>query len=157
MDYQATYVQHKWDATGITHIGAGTIYASTSAGKLRIDVAYEGNLASSLFDYSKANADGSIPNMMWVSSRHYLSNSCLSSSYTLAPTAASGACTQYNVTPAFPLFPANILSQYKATFVGLVTDDLFYANEGPLQAWNLIMGGQVSVTAYIKGGNTMVR
>ena len=64
VDYQATYVQHKWDATGITHIGAGTIYASTTAGKLRMDVAYEGNLASSLFDYSRANADGSIPNMM---------------------------------------------------------------------------------------------
>ena len=64
VDYQATYVQHKWDATGITHIGAGTIYACASMGKLRMDVAYDGNLASSMFDYSKANADGSIPNMM---------------------------------------------------------------------------------------------
>ena len=63
-EYQASYVQHKWDATGITHISAGTIYASLTVGRLRMDVSFDGTLSSSLFDYSKANPDGSIPNYM---------------------------------------------------------------------------------------------
>ena len=57
-DYQASYVQHKWDGTGITHISTGTIYASLAVGRLRIDVSYDGILASSLFDYAKENSDG---------------------------------------------------------------------------------------------------
>ena len=61
-EYQASYVQHKWDATGITHIGVGVIYAGLSVGRLRMDVAYEGAISSSLFDYAKANPDGTIPN-----------------------------------------------------------------------------------------------
>ena len=63
-DYQASYVQHKWDGTGISHISAGTIYASLSIRRLRIDVTYDGIIASSLFDYSKMNPDGSVPNFM---------------------------------------------------------------------------------------------
>lgn len=61
-EYQASYVQHKWDSSGISHIGAGVIYAGLSIGRLRMDVAYEGTISSSLFDYSKTNPDGSIPN-----------------------------------------------------------------------------------------------
>ena len=65
-EYQASYVQHKWDGTGISHIGTGTIYASLTVGRLRMDVTYEGVIASSMFDYSKRNPDGSIPNTMSV-------------------------------------------------------------------------------------------
>ena len=63
-EYQASYVQHKWDGTGISHISAGTIYASLAVGRLRLDVTYDGIIASSMFDYSKINPDGSVPNFM---------------------------------------------------------------------------------------------
>lgn len=63
-EYQASYVQHKWDETGISHISSGMIYASLTLGRLRMDVTYDGVIASSLFDYSKINPDGSIPNIM---------------------------------------------------------------------------------------------
>jgi hypothetical protein len=63
-EYQASYVQHKWDATGISHIGSGMIYANLAIGKLRLDIAYGGVISSSLFDYANANNDGTIPNYM---------------------------------------------------------------------------------------------
>jgi hypothetical protein len=67
-DYYASYVQHKWDATGISHIGSGSIYASVAQRRLRMDVLYQGSFASSMFDYSKQNADGSVPNHVYVRS-----------------------------------------------------------------------------------------
>ncbi len=63
-EYQASYVQHKWDGTGISHIGSGMIYASLAVRRLRMDVVYDGVIASSLFDYANPNSDGSIPNYM---------------------------------------------------------------------------------------------
>lgn len=63
-EYQASYVQHKWDGTGISHIGSGMIYASLTARRLRMDIAYQGVISSSLFDYEHQNSDGSIPNYM---------------------------------------------------------------------------------------------
>ncbi len=63
-EYQASYVQHKWDGTGISHIASGMIYASLAVKRLRMDVTYGGVIASSLFDYANPNTDGSIPNYM---------------------------------------------------------------------------------------------
>lgn len=63
-EYQASYVQHKWDNTGISHIGTGMIYASLTYKRLRMDVIYSGTIASSLFDYEHPNSDGTIPNYM---------------------------------------------------------------------------------------------
>ncbi len=63
-EYQASYVQHKWDGTGISHIGSGMIYASLSLQKLRMDVTYNGIISSSLFDYAHPNSDGTVPNYM---------------------------------------------------------------------------------------------
>jgi len=63
-EYQASFVQHKWDATGISHITSGMIYASLTARRLRMDITYEGKIASSLFDYGNPNSDGTIPNYM---------------------------------------------------------------------------------------------
>ncbi|CAF2476377.1 unnamed protein product [Rotaria sp. Silwood2] len=141
-EYQASYVQHKWDGTGISHIGSGMIYASLSLRRLRMDVTYGGVIASSFFDYANANSDGTIPNYI----------------YTLSPSAATaGSCTFYNVTPAYPLFPPNILAASSATFAGLVTDNLFYANQEPLQAWDILFGGTTSVTAFLDKNNTVVR
>ncbi|UJR32752.1 hypothetical protein I4U23_020211 [Adineta vaga] len=140
--YQASYVQHKWDATGISHISTGMIYADQTAHRLRMDVTYGSVIASSFFDYAKANSDGTIPNYV----------------YTLSPsTAVAGSCAHYNVTPAYPLFPSTILADYQATFSGLVTDDLFYANREPLQAWDILFGGVVSVTFFLDSNKTVVR
>jgi hypothetical protein len=78
--------------------------------------------------------------------------------YTLSPTtAATGSCEYYNVTPAYPLFPPNILAQYNATFAGLITDDLFYANQGPLHAWDVLFGGTTSAKVFLDNNNTLVR
>ncbi|CAF3480611.1 unnamed protein product [Rotaria sp. Silwood1] len=141
-EYQASYVQHKWDGTGISHIGSGMIYASLSLGRLRMDITYGGVISSSLFDYANANSDGTIPNYM----------------YKLSPsTATAGSCSYYNVTPAYPLFPPNILVASQATFAGLVTDNLFYANQEPLQAWDILFGATTSVTAFLDKNNTLVR
>lgn len=63
-EYQASFVQHKWDGTGISHIVAGTIYASLSVRRLRMDITYDGNVVSSLFDYANQNSDGTVPNYM---------------------------------------------------------------------------------------------
>lgn len=63
-EYQASFVQHKWDATGISNIVSGTIYASLGLQRLRMDITYDGIIASSLFDYANANIDGTVPNYM---------------------------------------------------------------------------------------------
>lgn len=63
-EYQANFVQHKWDGTGISNIASGIIYANLEVGRLRMDLTYEGVIASSLFDYSNPNQDGTVPNYM---------------------------------------------------------------------------------------------
>lgn len=61
-EYQASFVQHKWDGTGISHIVSGMIYASLAVQRLRMDITYDGIIASSLFDYAHPNNDGTVPN-----------------------------------------------------------------------------------------------
>lgn len=63
-EYQASFVQHKWDATGISNIVSGMIYANLGLQRLRMDMTYDGIIASSLFDYANANVDGTVPNYM---------------------------------------------------------------------------------------------
>lgn len=72
-------------------------------------------------------------------------------------TGTPGVCTYYNVTPAYPLFPPNILLASQATYGGLVKDDLFYAQQSPLQAWHLLFGSSTSVTAFVNQNKTVVR
>jgi len=55
------------------------------------------------------------------------------------------------------LFTPSILADSQATFSGLVTDDLFYANQEPLQVWSLLFGGTTSVKAFLDNNNTLVR
>ena len=78
--------------------------------------------------------------------------------YTLSPTSASrGVCTLYNVLPTYPLFTPDILIQNNATFAGLVKDDLFYTGREPLNAWDVLIAGSVSATAYVDSNNTLLR
>lgn len=78
--------------------------------------------------------------------------------YTLSPnTATAGSCAFYNVTPAYPLFPPDMLVQYHATFSGLVMDNLFYASEEPLHAWDILFGASTSAKAFLDINNTLVR
>jgi hypothetical protein len=55
------------------------------------------------------------------------------------------------------LFPPNILVQYQATFAGLITDNLFYANQEPLYTWDILFGGTTSVKVFLDSNNTLVR
>lgn len=78
--------------------------------------------------------------------------------YTLSPnTATAGSCSSYNVTPAYPLFPPDMLVQYHATFSGLVTDNLFYASEEQLHVWDVLFGGSTSAKIFLDRNNTLVR
>ncbi len=47
--------------------------------------------------------------------------------------------------------------EYNATFAGLNTDNLFYADEEPLQTWNLLFGESTSVKVFLDSNNTLVR
>ncbi len=61
-DYQASFVQHKWYGTDISHIVSGMIYANLGLQRLRMDITYDGTIATSLFDYQNLNFYGTIPN-----------------------------------------------------------------------------------------------
>ena len=63
-EYEASFVQHKWDRTGISNIASGMIYANIALLRLRMDLTHGGVVASSLFDYNRTNIDGTIPNYM---------------------------------------------------------------------------------------------
>lgn len=63
-EYRASFVQHKWDTSGISHIVSGTIYANIGLQRLRMDLTYDGNIVSSLFDYANTNTDGTVPNYL---------------------------------------------------------------------------------------------
>ena len=50
-----------------------------------------------------------------------------------------------------------MLVQYHATFAGLITDNLFYADEESLHAWDILFGGSTSAKAFLDKNNTLVR
>lgn len=53
-EYQASFLQHKWDATGISNIASVVIYANLALQRLRMDLTHDGIIVSSLFDYANA-------------------------------------------------------------------------------------------------------
>lgn len=98
-------VQHKWDGTGISNIASGSIYANLEVGRLRMSLAHDEIIASSLFDYSRPNPDGTVMNFMWVLMPLWVVEKQKEMEFifckkfqrnTLTPTTASkGTCTLY--------------------------------------------------------------
>ncbi len=92
----------------MSHIAAGFLYNSPTAGKVRVDESYDMNIASSIFDYTNISADGLVSNIL----------------YTFTPTIASppSIFSDY-VNPAFPIFTQDILVNNSAVFTGLTHRD----------------------------------
>jgi hypothetical protein len=92
----------------LSHITSGYIYFSPSQNLVRADEAYDGGLASSVFDYSNTTKDGLVLNTL----TSYEGNST-------KPTVWTGY-----VNSNYPLFTENLLIQGGAVFGGLVKRDL---------------------------------
>ena len=88
----------------MSHIGAGFLYNSPTAGKVRVDESYDMNIASSIFDYTNTSANGLVSNIL----------------YSFTPSIASppSIFSDY-VNPNFPLFTPGILEVNGAVFTGL--------------------------------------
>jgi hypothetical protein len=102
----------KWHLTdvlcrnvNISNIGAGFLYNSPTAMKVRADVTFGLNIGTSIFDYTNISADGLVSNIL----------------YTFSPSLASSPniFSEY-VNPGFPLFTQDILQVNGAVFTGLV-------------------------------------
>lgn len=92
----------------MSHITSGYIYFSPSRNLVRADEAYDGGLASSLFDYSNTTKDGLVLNTL----TSYEGNST-------QPIVWTGY-----VNSNYPLFTEDLLIQAGAVFGGLVKRDL---------------------------------
>jgi hypothetical protein len=100
--------------------------------------AYEGVIASSIFDFKNTTSDGLVAN--------YISS--FTESLVQQP-----QCNTYYVAPGFPLFTSGILRDNGSVFMGIVHDQLY----GPVSAWQIMYGGVLPVTIYLDRNSTFVR
>ncbi|KAH8424160.1 uncharacterized protein LDX57_001915 [Aspergillus melleus] len=135
-EFKANFNQHKWNQN-LSHITTGFISNLPSQNRVRVDEAFEGSVASSLFDYTNTTKDGLVNNILIT----FNDNST-------EPTIWSGY-----VNSNFPLFPKDILVNYGAVFGGLVRRRF---NEGLVAAWNIMYQGAIPVTVYVDNCNVMV-
>lgn len=91
----------------MSHITAGYMASSTSSSTVRVDEAYAGGLASSLFNYANVTSDGLVDNTLT----------------TFAPPENVTVWRGY-VNSNFPLFSADLLVRAGAVFAGLATREL---------------------------------
>ena len=94
----------------VSHITAGYWYNSAEHGKIRVDEAYDGSLASSLCDFTDMNADGGIMNHL----------------ITVGPSMGSepSCFDDYLQAPGFPLITEDFLKSANATFGGVIQEPL---------------------------------
>jgi hypothetical protein len=92
----------------LSHVTSGYIYFSPSRNLVRADEAYDGGLASSVFDYSNTTKDGLVLNTL--------------TSYEVNGTKPT-VWTGY-VNSNYPLFTEDLLIRSGAVFGGLVKRDL---------------------------------
>lgn len=92
----------------VSHITSGYMYFSPSQGLVRVDEAYDGILATSVFNYANVTKEGLVENTMTSFSGNYTS-----------PTVWSGY-----VMSNYPLFKGDFLVKDGAVFGGLVRRDL---------------------------------
>lgn len=119
-EFGTNFVQHKWyDSANLrfvgphslsnrnqnlSHITTGYITNSPSQGVVRAVEAFDGNMASSLFNYKNVTQDGLVDNTM----------------ITYHPNSTEPEVWRGYVNSGFPLFSEDILIQGGAVFVGLV-------------------------------------
>lgn len=153
-EFNTSFVQHKWNQE-LSHITAGHIVNSPTRKLVRVDEAYEGGLASSLFNYANVTDGGLVDNTL-----------------TTFGGASPDQITVWRgfVNSNFPLFSADLLAQTGAVFGGLVARDLIrgqVASVGPSTAqplqlltmlacqWNILYQGVIPVTVYVDACNVV--
>lgn len=90
--------------TNMSHITSGYMYFSPSQGLVRVDEAYDGILATSVFNYANTTTDGLVDNTITTFSGNYTS---------------PNVWTGY-VISNYPLFTGDFLINEGAVFGGLV-------------------------------------
>ncbi|KAJ5872782.1 uncharacterized protein N7529_005135 [Penicillium soppii] len=135
-EYETNFIQHKWNQN-LSHITTGFINNSPSLNFVRVDEAFDGNLASSFFNYANSTKEGLVDNTLTTFDHE--SNK---------PTVWRGF-----VNSNFPLFPEDILIQNGAVFGGLVRRQF---NEDFVAAWNIMYQGVIPVTVFVSKCNIMV-
>ncbi|KAK4914450.1 hypothetical protein LTR66_017152 [Elasticomyces elasticus] len=135
-EYQTSFIQHKWNQN-LSHITTGYIYNSPSQQFVRVDEAYDGSMASSLFNYANATEEGLVDNTL-TTFDHDSNNSTIWRGF---------------VNSNFPLFPKDILVSNSAVFGGLVRRQF---NDNLVAAWNIMYQGVIPVTVYVSNCNVMV-
>ncbi|KAJ0419178.1 hypothetical protein BJY00DRAFT_314247 [Aspergillus carlsbadensis] len=136
-EFQTSFIQHKWN-TNLSHIQVGYIYFSPSQGLVRVDEAYKGDLATSIFDYTNTTAEGLVDNTL--------------TSFGKYPAQPEPTVWRGYVQSNYPLFTADILVSGDAVFGGLVRRTHV---EGLVASWN-IMYASVPVTVFVDGCGVMV-
>jgi hypothetical protein len=117
-EFNTSFVQHKWNQE-LSHITAGYIVNSPTRKLVRVDEAYDGGLASSLFNYANVTDGGLVDNTL-----------------TTYGGASPDQITVWRgfVNSNFPLFSADLLAQSGAVFGGLMARELIrgqVASVGP--------------------------
>ncbi|KAJ6442272.1 GTP binding protein and negative regulator of the Ran/Tc4 GTPase cycle, Gtr1p [Purpureocillium lavendulum] len=153
-DFSADFVQHKWDET-LSHIMTGYIRNSPAKNTVRVHEVFDDALASSLFDYSNATADGLVDNTLTT----YRDN------------ATQPDVWRGYVNSNYPLFAADMLRKTGAVFGGLVerrfTDGRVAAVSAPAtsvepggevltEQWNIMYQSVIPVTVYVSSCGVVV-
>lgn len=121
-EFRTSFIQHKWLASNtsrvpiknwpqsrnvnLSHVTQGYIFNSPSKQQVRVDEAFEGTLASSIFNYANISQEGQVENILTSTTSSSLKN----------PEQFRGY-----VTPNFPLWAEGSLQD--AVFTGLVKRD----------------------------------
>ncbi|KAB8069454.1 hypothetical protein BDV29DRAFT_50558 [Aspergillus leporis] len=134
--FGTNFIQHKWNSN-MSHITTGHIYNSPEQGKVRVDQAHEGTLASSLFNYGNVSENGLVDNTM-VSFTEDFNKPGVFHGY---------------VHQNFPLWTTDVLVQNKAVFGGLVERDFV---SGKVASWNIMYQGTIPVTVFVNSCNVIV-
>jgi hypothetical protein len=140
----------------VSHIAAGFLYNSPTAGKVRVDESYDTSIASSIFDYTNTSANGLVSNIL----------------YTFTPSIAfpPSVFSDY-INPGFPIFTQDILQANGAIFTGLThrakngraasvsclrvhCSLVDFADLGV--QWSLMYQNAIPVTVFLNDCNTVV-
>ncbi|KAK5654560.1 hypothetical protein OQA88_7189 [Cercophora sp. LCS_1] len=134
-EFNTSFIQHKWNQD-VSRITAGYMTNSPSSSTVRVDEAYKGGLASSLFNYANVTDDGLVDNTLT----------------TFVPPDSVTVWRGY-VSSNFPLFSADFLVSADAVFAGLATRDLV---PGKVALWNIMYQGVIPVTICVDACGVVV-
>ena len=101
-----------------------------------MDLTYNGNLGSSLFNYNNVTNDG-VSNIQWL----------LTPAITSMPTFFDG----YVQNPGFPLLSADLLTAGSAVYAGVYEDP----DSGTLSKWNILYAGSIPTTVMVDSENVI--